>query len=460
MLSIKTEPVDILMGVTEEDDGGQEPHWGPLSSFKDRPDLLVPTGASSKKRSGARVSTKGIKRPGYRRRIVAPFSYVDLIKNAIKSAPNCMLTLREILSHLEENNECFRGSYVGWKNSVRHNLSVNDCFVKLLRHSHRPFDTHAENSYKYEPQLLWKASSRQAQNYLTMEATRLALALLVGSLVIGMCLSKPAQKEKRMQRRHEERSLNCSGGDDFLCMSGGCVPGYWQCDGMDDCPDGDDEFGCFISESTGGCQAGSEYTCASGDCIYANWQCDGWTDCPHGDDEEGCNYESIGNSDLPSFEFSWNFGSDYVGGSEWCDYQCYSGDCIFSSWVCDGITDCSQGEDESNCDPFFDQDLLHYCLLSDVVVPTWMACDRIIDCPFGDDEWLGCYGIHDGFGFNNKKRGAEKLPTQLSKMAKKHMKTEKSLTEEQKQLLKTINEKQSVMKKGRLGARKALDNAV
>ena len=65
-----------------------------------------------------------------------------------------------------------------------------------------------------------------------------------------------------------------------------------------------------------------------------------------------------------------------------------------------------------------------------------------------------------GFGFDNKKRGAEKLPTQLSKMAKKHMKTEKSLTEEQKQLLKTINEKQSVMKKGRLGAKKALIDAV
>ena len=88
MLSIKTEPVDVLMGVTEEDDGGQKPHWGPLSSFKDRSDLLVPAGASSKKRSGARVSTKGIKRPGYRRRIVAPFSYVDLIKNAIKVRTN------------------------------------------------------------------------------------------------------------------------------------------------------------------------------------------------------------------------------------------------------------------------------------------------------------------------------------------------------------------------------------
>ncbi|XP_038067329.1 forkhead box protein F1-like [Patiria miniata] len=86
-----------------------------------------------------RLSTKGIRRPGYKRRVSAPYSYVELITMAIKASPHCMLTLREIVAYLEENNECFQGSYVGWKNSVRHNLSSSRCFVKLLRNSKRPF---------------------------------------------------------------------------------------------------------------------------------------------------------------------------------------------------------------------------------------------------------------------------------------------------------------------------------
>ncbi|CDW53480.1 forkhead box protein F1 [Trichuris trichiura] len=60
-----------------------------------------------------------------------PYSYIALIVMAIENAPSKRATLAEIYQFLQERFECFRGSYQGWKNSVRHNLSLNDCFVKL-----------------------------------------------------------------------------------------------------------------------------------------------------------------------------------------------------------------------------------------------------------------------------------------------------------------------------------------
>ncbi|CAJ0574386.1 unnamed protein product, partial [Mesorhabditis spiculigera] len=60
-----------------------------------------------------------------------PFSYISLIAMAISNSPENQATLAEIYSYLQENYDFFRGDYVGWRNSIRHNLSLNDCFEKL-----------------------------------------------------------------------------------------------------------------------------------------------------------------------------------------------------------------------------------------------------------------------------------------------------------------------------------------
>jgi forkhead box protein F len=41
------------------------------------------------------------------------------------------MTLSEIYSFLQQSFPFFRSNYMGWKNSVRHNLSLNECFIKL-----------------------------------------------------------------------------------------------------------------------------------------------------------------------------------------------------------------------------------------------------------------------------------------------------------------------------------------
>lgn len=68
---------------------------------------------------------------GGRRQEKPPYSYIALIVMAIQSTPSKRCTLSEIYSYLQQRFSFFRGSYQGWKNSVRHNLSLNECFHKL-----------------------------------------------------------------------------------------------------------------------------------------------------------------------------------------------------------------------------------------------------------------------------------------------------------------------------------------
>ena len=101
------------------------------ASKSPKPRVISPNnvGAQGPGITGAVSTSNNGKR--YKRYAKPPYSYVALITLAILSSSEKKLRLSQILKRISDMFPFFKGQYQGWRDSVRHNLSQNECFVKV-----------------------------------------------------------------------------------------------------------------------------------------------------------------------------------------------------------------------------------------------------------------------------------------------------------------------------------------
>ncbi|GFT46485.1 forkhead box protein J1-B [Nephila pilipes] len=125
--------------------GAPTPETPPASPVPspDSKGLLFSCGAAERASKGTKVSfcskPPAVEDVDYKTNgtVKPPYSYATLICMAMKANKNKM-TLSAIYKWIKENFMYYRNADPSWQNSIRHNLSLNKCFIKIPRSKDEP----------------------------------------------------------------------------------------------------------------------------------------------------------------------------------------------------------------------------------------------------------------------------------------------------------------------------------